>query len=139
MDRDSLAHRDVADDLVARDRRTAFGEPDEDVLDPLDPDPEIISGDCYPSLGRLERNGLFLGDLLRLKLVEDFVDDLADRHLARAERHVEVLGLLEAGLPDHLREDGGADELLVGKALFLQALLERLTALPLGLLAGLAG
>jgi glutamine synthetase adenylyltransferase len=77
--------------------------------------------------------------LLGLEPVQDLVDDLTDGHLARAERDVEVLRLLEPRLADHLRQHGRADELLVRQALLLEPLLERLATLPLGLLARLAG
>src|SRR5204862_8169845 len=106
--------------------------------DPLDPDPEIVARDRAAGLRRLERDRLFVGDFLRLQPVEDLVDDLPHGHLARAERDVEVFGLLEAGLPDHLRQDGGPDQLLVRKALLLEALLERVAAFPLRLFACLA-
>src|SRR5947208_4240022 len=138
MDRDALAHRDVADDFVTGDGGAALGQPDEHILDALDPDPEIATGDRAAALRGLERDRLFLGDLLRLQPVQDLVDDLADRHLARAQSDVEVLGFLEAGLANHLGENGGADELLVGKTLLLEPLLERVAALLLGLLTRLA-
>ena len=139
VDRDALPHRDVADDLVSGNRRAALGETDEDVVDALDADPEIVPGDRAAALRRLERNRLFLRHFLSLEAVQDLVDDLADGHLARTERNVEVLRLLEARLADHLRQHGRADELLVGQALLLQRLLERLAALSFGLVARLAG
>ena len=49
-------------------------------------------------------------------------------------RDVEVLGLLEPGLADHLREHRRARELAVGQVLGLQRLLERVAALLLGVL-----
>src|SRR5262249_56272715 len=55
-----------------------------------------------------------------------------------AEREVEVLGLLEARVADHLREHGRAAELGEREVLLLQRLLERLAALLLGVLARLA-
>src|SRR5207237_7985512 len=92
-----------------------------------------------PRLRRLERNGLFLGHLRRLQALDNLADDLAGRELPRAERDVEVLGLLEARLADHLREHGGAGELLVREILLLQRLLERLTPLLRRLRAALPG
>ena len=41
VDRDPAAERDVADDLVAGHRAAALGEPDRDVVDALDLDPEV--------------------------------------------------------------------------------------------------
>ena len=136
MDRDALAERDVADDLVARDRRAALGQPHEDALGALDGDPEV--GARGRLRLRLERDDLFLGHLRRLQPSEHLLDDLADRELARAERDVEVLGLLEAGLADHLREHRRARELAVRQLLGLQRLLERLAPLVLGVLTRLA-
>src|SRR5215210_8576417 len=56
VDRDALAERDVADDLVARDGRAALGEPDEDVGDSLDVDPERVASDRLGRARRLERD-----------------------------------------------------------------------------------
>ena len=139
MDRDPLAQRDVADDLVARNRRAALREADEHVLDAFDVDPELGAPDCLRRARRLERDGVLFRDLRRLQPLDDLVDDLIRRELSGAEREVEVLRLLEARLSDHLGEHGGAGDLPVRQLLLLQRLLEGLAALLLGVLARLAG
>ena len=96
VDRDPLAERDVADDLVARHRRAALREPDEHVLDAFDVDPELGAPDCLRRARRLERDGVLFRDLCRLQALDDLVDDLTRRELPGAEREVEVLRLLEA-------------------------------------------
>ena len=45
---DAATHRDVADDLVARDRRAALREADEHVLDADDVDADAIARDRLP-------------------------------------------------------------------------------------------
>src|SRR5262249_53773619 len=128
VDRDSLPEGDVADDLVARERRAALREPDEDVVHAADRDSDVVTGGRVALPRRLERNGLLLDGLLRLQPLDDLVDDLARLKLPGAEREVEVLGLLEAALADHLREHRRALQLPVGQVLLLQRRLERLTA-----------
>ena len=140
VDRDALAERDVADDLVARApacstsragrarrRRRATMMP------------KLSLGDGVARLRRLERDGLFLGDLLGLQALDHLVDDLRRLELPRAEREVEVLGLLEArsrGSPARAAAEPASFR--YGQVLLLQRLLERLAALLLGLLARLA-
>ena len=77
MDRDALPHRDVADDLVARERRAALGEPDEHVVDAAHGDPQVLARDRMTGPRRLERNGLLLGHLIGLQALDHLVDDLA--------------------------------------------------------------
>src|SRR4029453_10627089 len=69
--------------------------------------------------------------------LDHLFDDLAGLQLPRAEREIEVLGLLEAALADHLRQHRRALQLPVGQVLLLQRRLEDLPALLLGLLARL--
>ena len=76
VDRDPLAERDVADDLVAGHRRAALREPDEHVLDALDDDPAALARDRAARLRPLARQRLLLGDLLGLQALEHLVDDL---------------------------------------------------------------
>src|SRR5439155_21001049 len=132
-----LAERDVADDPVARDRRAALRQPDENVLDPVHLDPRALARRRQLRLRRLERDGLLLRYLRRLQALDHLLDDLGRGELPRAERDVEVLGLAEARLADHLREHRRAGQLPVRQILLLQRLLERVTALLLGLLARL--
>src|SRR5439155_11554779 len=139
VDRDPAAERDVADDSVAGHRRAALREPDEYVLDSVHLAPRALAGRRQLRLRRLERDGLLLRDLCRLQALDHLLDDLGRGELPRAERDVEVLGLAEAGLADHLREHRGAGQLPVRQVLLLQGLLERVASLLLGLLAGLAG
>ena len=90
--------------------------------------------------GRLDRDHRLVVDLVGLQALEHLVDDLARADLARAEREVEVLGLLEAELADHRGEHARALELAVRQVLRLERLVERLAALLLGLaLASRAG
>src|SRR5439155_16207226 len=138
VDRDPLAERDVADDVVAGNGCAALGEPDEDVLDSDHVDAVAVAAGRVAGAWLLERDRL-LGDLADLELLQDLVDDLRRGQLPRAERDVEVLGLLVAGLPDHPCEDGGAGELLVGEVLRLERVLERLAALRLEILLLLTG
>src|SRR4051812_38090577 len=139
VNRDPLSERDVADDLVTRQRRAALGEPDEDVVDAPHDDPEVLARYRVARLRGLERDGLLLGNLLGLQALDDLVDDLSCLELPRAELEVEVLGLLVAALADHLGEHGRALKLAVGQVLPLQCRLERLAPLLLRLLARLAG
>src|SRR5215212_4965207 len=138
VDRDALPERDVADDLVAGERRAALRQPDEHVVDPANGDAEVLAQGRVPRLRRLERDRLLLRDLLRLQALDHLVDDVAGLQLPGAERDVEVLGLLEAGLANHLSEHRRALQLAVGQVLLLQRALERLATLGLGLLARLA-
>ena len=96
VDRDPLAERDVADDRVARHRRAALREPDEHVLDALDDDADLGARDGAARLRRLRDDRRLLGDLVGLQALDHLVDDRAGLQLPRAEREVEVLGLLEA-------------------------------------------
>ena len=123
MDRDSLAERDVADDLVAGNGRAALRQPDEHVLDSVHVDAVVLAADRVPRLRRLERDGLLLGDLAGLQALQHLVDDLLRSDLPAAERKVEVLRLLEVHLADHLREHGRPGELLVRELRRLQRLL----------------
>src|SRR5437867_3930791 len=63
VDRDALPHRDVADDLVARERRAALRQADEHVVDAAYGDPQVLARDRMTGPRRLERNGLLLGHL----------------------------------------------------------------------------
>src|SRR5207253_3304633 len=138
VDRDPLAERDVADDVVAGNRRAALGEADEHVLDADHVDAVALAAGRLAGARLLDRNGL-LGDLADLELLEDLVDDPRGGQLPGAERDVEVLGLLVAGLADHAGEDGGAGELLVREVLALERVRERLAAFRLEILLLLAG
>ena len=120
VDRDPAAERDVAEDRVARHRRAALRQPDEDVVDPLHLDPEALAGDGRAGPRRLQRDDRLLGDLLGLQPLEHLVHDLGRLELARAERDVEVLRLAEAGLADHLSQHRRSLQLPVRQALRLQ-------------------
>src|SRR5439155_6167486 len=63
VDRDALPERDVADNAVAGDRRTALGEPHEHVVDALDVDTDLTRRDRPLRLRRPERNRLLFGHL----------------------------------------------------------------------------
>src|SRR5579864_704023 len=130
--RDPLAERDVADDLVAGHRCAALRQANENVLDADDVDAVRIARDRIPRARLLAReDSLLLRDLLDLQPLEHLVDDAPGGQLPGAEREVEVLGLLVAGLADHAREHGRAGELAVREALRLQRGLERIAALRL--------
>src|SRR3954468_4392663 len=90
VNRDPLAERDVADDLVARNGSAALREPDENVLDPVNGDAVVLAPDRVTGPRRLQRDGLFVRDLLRLQSLQHLVDDLLGRDLAAAEREIEV-------------------------------------------------
>ncbi len=80
-----------------------------------------------------------LGDgLAGLQAAQDLVDHHLDRRLAQPQRDVELVGLPEAHLLDDLQEQRRAGHPLARQARFAQALLERLAALVLGVLAPLA-
>src|SRR5262249_7092838 len=138
MDGDALAHRDVADDLVARTRRAALRQPHEDVVDAVHVDPVVLATDRMLRARRLERDGLFLGGLLRLQALQYLVDDRLGTYLPRAERKVEVLRLLEVHVADDLRKHRRAGELAIGELRRLQGAFERFAALLLLVLARLA-
>ena len=50
VDRDAAAERDVADDRIARHRAAALGQPDEDVLHPVDAD-AVAAAPCRSAGG----------------------------------------------------------------------------------------
>src|SRR5688572_28721869 len=72
----------------------------------------------------LDDRRLVLGRLALLEALEDLVDDRLGGDLRASERDVEVVGLLEAHLADHVREQRGAGDLLRGQAGLLQVLLQ---------------
>src|SRR5207244_10720582 len=118
--------------------RAALRDADEDAVGADDVDADALARDRAPLLGRLERDGLLLRYLVGLQALEHLLHDRVGGQLPGAEREVEVLGLLEAALADHLGEHGRAGELPVRELLRLQRLLEPFAALLLGLLARLA-
>src|SRR5262249_21338562 len=133
-----LAERDVADDVVAGNGRAALREADEHVLDADHVDAVAVAAGSLPRPRLLDRH-LLLGYLADLELLENLVDDPGGGQLPGAERDVEVLGLLVAGLADHPGEDGRARELLVREVLALERVLEQLAALRLEILLLLTG
>src|SRR4051794_41242211 len=83
MDRDPAAERDVPDDLVARHRAAALGEPDRDVLDALHLDaeagglagpPPCVVGPLDQALGRLLLDGLAALQALHHLVGDDLVE-----------------------------------------------------------------
>src|SRR5207245_7425389 len=102
VDGDSLAERDVADDLVTRNRRAAFCKPHQDVVYPVDVDAVVLTPDRVLGPRRLERDSLLVGDLLGLEALQHLVHDLLCADLSGPEREVEVLRLLEVHVADHL-------------------------------------
>src|SRR5205085_589146 len=100
VDRDPLAERDVTDDLVAGYRSAALREPDENVRDAVHLDADLAARHRLLRLRRARRDRLFLGDLLDLQPLDHLVHDLRRAELSGSEREVEVLGLLEPGLPN---------------------------------------
>ena len=138
MDRDPATERDVARDRIARHRRAALRNADEHVLDAGNNDADSVARDRGARLRRLQRDCGLFDDLFRLQAVQYLVYDLAGTELPRAERDVEVLGLLEAGLADHLREHARALELAVRQVLRLERVVERFAALVLELFARLS-
>ena len=96
VDRDALAERDVADDRVARHRRAALREPDEHVRRrPARRRPCPRRRPCC-AFGALVTTGASSATCSVFRRWIDLVDDRARLQLPRAEREVEVLGLLEA-------------------------------------------
>src|SRR5262249_15263026 len=75
VDRDPLAERDVADDVVAGNGRAALCQPYEDVSGALHPDAEVVRADGAPRLRRLQRDRLLLDDFLRLQTLQQLLDD----------------------------------------------------------------
>src|SRR5438270_521116 len=133
------AERDVADDRIPRHRRAALRQAHEHVLDADDVDAIVRAGERVARLRPFARSDrLFLGDLFGLQPLQDLVDDAPGRELARAERDIELLRLLEAGLADDAGKDGRPGELAVREVLPLQRVLERLAALRLEVLLLLA-
>ena len=124
VDRDPAPERDVADDRVARHRAAALGQPQHHVVDALDRDPVLRRGRrrrarrrrpvCSRSSAAV---GSRLGRLALLEALHDLVDDDLRRDLRRAERDVEVVGLAEAHLADHVGEQRRAGDLLRRQAL----------------------
>ena len=134
VDGDAAAERDVADDVVARDRAAALGQPQRDVLDALDADAVLRRVALGPAR-RLARGDEVLGDrrlvvgrLARLQALHDLVDDDLGRDLGAAERDVEVVGLAVAHLADHVRQQRRAGDLLRRQAGLLEVLLQQLAA-----------
>ena len=146
VDRDSAAERDVADDLVARNRPAALGEPHDDVVDALDLDPEVggILGAALALVAALEHAreaclGLVAGHrLAALEALHDLVGDRLRRDLALAEGDVEVVGLAEAHLADHVGEQRRAGDPLRRQAGLAQGGVQLLAPAALGVLAALA-
>ena len=143
VDRDAAAERHVAEDLVARHRPAALGQPQRDVLDALDPDAVLRRVALGPAR-RLARGDEVLGDrrlvvgrLALLQALHDLVDDDLGRDLGAAERDVEVVGLAVAHLADHVGEQRRAGDLLRRQARLLEVLLQQLAAGVLGVLARL--
>ena len=74
------------------------------------------------------RGRLGLGRLALLEALHDLVDHDLGRDLGPAQGDVEVVGLAEAHLADHVGQQRRADELLGRQALLLEVLLEQLAA-----------
>src|SRR3954470_17466687 len=144
VDGDAAAERDVADDRVARDRATALGQADENVLHPVDADavvpglPGRLAARAPGGDQGLDRVGLLLGRLALLEALHDLVDDDLRGDLRAAQRDVEVVGLAEAHLADDVGQQRRRDDLLRRQALLLEVLLAQLTAVVRGALARLA-
>ena len=142
VDRDPPPERDVADDLVARNRAAALGEAHHDVVDALDLDPEAgrLLGPAARVVGSLDQplGRLLLDGLAPLQTLHHLVGDDLGRDLRLAEGDVEVVRLAEAHLADHVDQQRRSGELLVGQALLLERLRELVAALVLGVLAPLA-
>ena len=96
-------------------------------------------GAAAAALGRQQvaGGGLAACGLAVLETLEDLLRDDLRRDLGRAEGDVEVVGLLEAHLADHVGEDRRAHELLRREALAPEVLLEQLATRVLGVLARL--
>src|ERR671914_3010887 len=94
VDRDAAAERHVAEDLVARDRPAALGQPQRHVLDALHPDAVLGRVALWPA-GHLARGDEILGDgrlvlggLALLQALHQLVDDDLGGDLRAAERDV---------------------------------------------------
>ena len=83
------------------------------------------------------RGARALGGLALLEPLHDLVDDRLRVDLALAESDVEVVGLAEPDLADHVDEQRRAAELLGRQPALAERLGELLAALPLGVLASL--
>jgi hypothetical protein len=87
----------------------------------------VLVGAAHEALARL-----LVGDgLALLEALEQLVDDDLGRDLRLAERDVEVIGLAESHLADHVREERRARDLLSGQALLAQGLMKLLAAATL--------
>ena len=127
VDRDAAAERDVADDRVAGHRAAALGQaqharrrrPRRGCRSALD-----VPVGWRRCAARSETSdsaalGLVLGGLALLEALHDLVDDDLRRDLRPAERDVEVVGLAEAHLADHVGQQRRADDLLRRQALLV--------------------
>ena len=143
VDGDAAAERDVAEDRVARHWAAALGQPQRDVGDALDADAELGGQRVRAAAGgRLARDQVLRGGdldpgLALLQPLQHLVDDDLRRDLRAAERDVEVVGLVEAHLADHVRQQRRAGDLLRGQAGLVEVLLQQVAAGVLGVLARL--
>jgi hypothetical protein len=105
---DAPAQRDVAHDLVTGDGTAALGQADGDVLHALDLDPEAGGLlDASPGgVAALDQSlgGQLVDRLAALQPLHDLGGDDLGRDLRLAQRDVEVVGLAEAHLADHVHE-----------------------------------
>ena len=123
--------------------RQHFASRSGDVRDALHADAVLRRVALGPAR-RLAREGEILGDrrlvvggLALLEPLEHLVDDRLGGDLRAAERDVEVVGLPEAHLADHVGEQRRADDLLRRQPGLLEVLVQQLAAGVLGVLARL--
>ena len=135
MDRDPLAERDVAADLIAGDRVAAFASRTSTSSTPGTAIPTVCEATVLRAFGFRGRVSSSATSEV-FSLCRTFVTT-CDLQLPRAEREIEVLGLLEVHLPDHAGEKRRAGDLAVREVVLLQGLLERVPAVLLGVLARL--
>ena len=145
VDRDPAAERDVAEDRVARHRPAALGQPQRDVVDALDADAVAATSRLRPAAapcalvraGPRRPIGSSSAASPCLSRCMHLVDDDLRRDLRAAERDVEVVGLAEAHLADHVGQQRRAGDLLRRQAGLVEVLLQQLAAGVLGVVARL--
>ena len=142
MNGDPAPERHVADDLVTGNRPATLREPHGDVVDALDLDPVAgrLASALLGVIGSPDQTlgGLLLHRLAALQPLKHLVGDDLGGDLRLAKGDVEVLGLAEAHLADHVDEQRRPGDLRIGQAALLERLGELLATFVLGVLAALS-
>src|SRR5581483_9604408 len=129
MDGDAAPKRDIADDGVSGYRAAALRQSQRNLVYSLDRDSVAARGRRCPRAAApglhqvVSRGWLRGGGVTLLEALHKLVDDRLGGDLRAAEGDVEVLGLAEAHLADHVGEQRGAHNFLCGQPLLSQVLL----------------